>query len=179
MIRAEAGAGPLLTGFAPVAAPDARVLILGSLPGTESLAASRYYAHPRNQFWPLIGTVIGCDLALLSYAERLERLLASHIALWDSVAAGHREGSLDTNLKPYLRADLPALVAKLPLLRAVAFNGACAARLAAPLPPDRELEHLVLPSSSPANTAPLAVKQDAWNALRPLLDLPRAPLNGP
>lgn len=60
--------------FAPVAGPGTRLLILGSLPGTASLRAGEYYAHPRNGFWPLIGAVIGLDIAGLPYAERLSAL---------------------------------------------------------------------------------------------------------
>ena len=52
----------LKRSFAPVANERTRLLLLGSLPGEESLARGRYYAHPRNQFWRLAGTVIGAEL---------------------------------------------------------------------------------------------------------------------
>ena len=69
--------------FAPHAGPGTRVLILGSLPGEASLAASQYYAHPRNLFWHLVGSVIGRDLADLPYPERLAALEAAGIGVWD------------------------------------------------------------------------------------------------
>ena len=77
-------------GLAPVAREDARVLILGSLPGEMSLRDSRYYAHPRNQFWRLVGKVIQHDLTSLGYDARLGVLAKAGIALWDMVAVGRR-----------------------------------------------------------------------------------------
>ena len=90
---------PSLTGLAPVLAPDTRVLVLGSFPGAASLAAGKYYAHPRNQFWRLISAVIGEDLASLPYEERLPRLLARRFGLWDVLAGCERKGSLDSAIR--------------------------------------------------------------------------------
>ena len=83
--RLDAVALPLLQGLPPVWSPDARVLVLGSLPGARSLAEQRYYAHPRNQFWLLLGTSIGIDLAALPYADRLQAISAAGIALWEGL----------------------------------------------------------------------------------------------
>src|SRR5690606_19780409 len=115
--------------FAPVVAPATRVLILGSLPGERSLAAGRYYAHPRNRFWHLVGRVIGIDLELLAYEARLAALLAAGIGLWDTVATARRDGSLDAAIRDAEATPLAGIVATLPALRAVAFNGATAARI--------------------------------------------------
>ena len=95
--------------MAPVGSADARLLILGSLPGEASLAAQRYYAHPTNQFWRLLGQAIGEDLAALDYDLRLERLAERDIALWDVVAQARRAGSLDGAIRaatPNALADL-------------------------------------------------------------------------
>ena len=81
--------------MAPVGSSDARLLILGSLPGDASLAAQRYYAHPTNQFWRLLGAAINEELAALDYEARLDRLAERRIALWDVVADAVRVGSLD------------------------------------------------------------------------------------
>ena len=67
-------------GFPPIAAPGARILILGSMPGQASLAAGQYYAHPRNAFWPIMGALLGFAPAL-PYPERAVRLAAASIAL--------------------------------------------------------------------------------------------------
>ena len=72
-----------LVGLAPIGGPDARLLILGSFPGEASLAASRYYGHPRNQFWRLVGSVVGERLEGLDPDDRVERLVAHRVAVWD------------------------------------------------------------------------------------------------
>jgi hypoxanthine-DNA glycosylase len=153
--------------FPPVVAPDTRLLILGSLPGDASLKAAQYYAHPRNGFWPLIGGVLGEDLATLPYPVRLERLLARRVGLWDVVASAERTGSLDGAIRSPEAADLRALIATLPALRAVAFNGGTAARLGRRIIGDVDgLSLLDLPSSSPAFTQPLGWKAERWAILR-------------
>lgn len=100
-----------------------RILILGSLPGQRSLSAGHYYAHPQNQFWRLIGDVIDRNLQTLAYADRLSALLDHGIGLWDTVAEARRPGSLDSALRDVVPNDLVALVASLPSLRQIAFNG--------------------------------------------------------
>ncbi len=82
-------------GLPPIARPDARLFILGSLPGDASLTARRYYAHPTNQFWRLLGHAIGDKIDLLDYDERLRRLAERRIGLWDVIASASRRGSLD------------------------------------------------------------------------------------
>lgn len=62
------------SSFDAVVDERTRLLVLGSLPGEASLARSQYYAHPQNQFWRLIGAVVGRDLVALSYEERLRAL---------------------------------------------------------------------------------------------------------
>lgn len=157
--------------FPPVTRPDTRLLVLGSLPGAVSLAARRYYAHPQNQFWPLIGAVIDRELVPLGYEARLEALLAAGIGLWDTVAAATREGSLDADIRLHRASDLAALAAALPALKAVAFNGATSARIGRPqLAGVSGLALIDLPSSSAAYARlPFARKREAWLALRPYL----------
>ena len=82
-------------GLPPIARVDARILILGSLPGDASLSASQYYAHPRNHFWQLVGDAIGIELVGMDYAERVVILQSAQIALWDVVSEADRPGSLD------------------------------------------------------------------------------------
>jgi hypoxanthine-DNA glycosylase len=158
-----------------VVAPGTRVLVLGSLPGEASLAAGRYYAHPRNQFWRLVGGVIGReDLPALDYEARLTTLLAAGIGLWDTVASAVRAGSLDAAIRQAEHAPLAALVASLPGLRAVAFNGGTSARigrrLLAGVADASGLRLLDLPSSSPAYAAmPFDRKQGRWRELQEFL----------
>ena len=110
------------SSFAPVCPPGTRVLILGSLPGTASLAAGRYYAHPQNQFWGLSGAIIGQDLAAMAYEARLEALVQAGIGLWDTVASATRAGSLDSALRDIQAAALGELVDSLPDLRATTWS---------------------------------------------------------
>lgn len=154
------------TAFAPVVTAEARLLILGSLPGDASLKAAQYYAHPRNGFWPLVGGVLGEDLTALPYEARLRRLLARGVGLWDVIASAERSGSLDAAIRSPEAADLRGLVAGLPALRAVAFNGGLSARLGRRILADPPTVELIdLPSSSPAHARSLSEKAKSWAIL--------------
>lgn len=159
------------SAFAPLVAPHTHVLILGSLPGAASLAAQRYYAHPTNQFWRLIGAVIDRDLAALPYDARLAVLLEAGIGLWDTVASARREGSLDTAIRDAEPAPVADLAATLPALAAVGFNGGTSARLGLKqLAARDDLALVQLPSSSAAYCRiSFEDKLAHWNSLRKFL----------
>jgi hypoxanthine-DNA glycosylase len=153
-------------GLPPIAAPDARLFILGSLPGDASLAARRYYAHSTNQFWRLLGGAIGEDLHSLAYEERLGRLRARRIGLWDVIASAERPGSLDQAIRSPGHNPLHRLLEQFPQLDAIAFNGSTAAATGRRLVGEGSRPRLIdLPSSSAANTRPLAEKASAWSVL--------------
>jgi len=163
LTRAAATA-PRSRGLPPHLPPDARLLILGSFPGRASLGARQYYAHPRNQFWPIVGALLGEPLASLPYAERLVRLAAHRIALWDTIVACERPGSLDAAIRDPRRAQ-PARVRRAsPGIEAVAFNGGTAARASAEWAA-AGYATIALPSTSPAYTRPFDEKLAAWRAL--------------
>lgn len=147
------------------------MLILGSLPGDASLAATRYYAHPRNQFWRLVGAAIGReDLPAIGYEARLDALLGAGIGLWDTVASALRPGSLDAAIRAAEHAPLTDLITTLPALRAVAFNGGTSARIGRRLLADSPVHLVDLPSSSPAYAAmPFATKRERWLELQEFL----------
>jgi TDG/mug DNA glycosylase family protein len=164
--RQEEASITIKRSMAPVGSTDARLLILGSLPGEASLRAQRYYAHPQNQFWRLLGMAIGEDLAGMAYGERLARLSRRGIALWDVVGEAHRQGSLDGAIRNANANELIDFAATHPRLKAVAFNGQTAARLGrAALAGFNGVELIDLPSSSPAYTAPLTDKAARWGVL--------------
>ena len=146
-------------------------MICGSLPGDRSLAAQRYYAHPQNQFWRLLSPVVESDLAALDYEDRLAALLDAHIGLWDVVATATRAGSSDAAIRDHAPNDLEQLAAKLPQLRAIAFNGGTAHKIGLRLMEDQVQRYdlVALPSSSPLHTIGIAAKQGAWAALRAYL----------
>ncbi|MEG3084537.1 DNA-deoxyinosine glycosylase [Sphingomonas sp. PB2P12] len=163
---------PLKHSFAPIADVDARLLILGSLPGDRSLAAQRYYAHPQNQFWRLMSPVVGRDLVPLDYDDRLVVLRTRGVALWDVIGSARRVGSTDAAIVDAEGNDIVGLIGRLPRLRAIAFNGGMAWKRGKTL-----LGHgaghaalVPLPSSSPLHTIGLAAKQPEWSKLAAFLD---------
>jgi double-stranded uracil-DNA glycosylase len=153
-------------GLPPIARADARLFVLGSLPGDASLAARQYYAHPSNQFWRLLGQVIGEALQPLGYEQRLARLAERSIGLWDVIASASRPGSLDQAIRDAEHNRIEHLLHNFPDLRAIAFNGSAASAIGRRL--IGEPSHLTLidlPSSSAANTRSFSEKAAAWSAL--------------
>ncbi len=152
--------------MAPAGSTDASLLILGSLPGDASLRAQRYYAHPQNQFWRLLGDAIGEELAGLDYGVRIDRLAQRGIALWDAVGEARRQGSLDGAIRLATANRLSEYVSTHPRLRAIAFNGKTAARLGRlALGEPGPIALIDLPSSSPAYTLAFADKAERWSVL--------------
>ncbi|MBA3669027.1 MAG: DNA-deoxyinosine glycosylase [Sphingomonas sp.] len=150
----------------PAGASDAVLLILGSLPGEASLAAQRYYAHPQNQFWRLLGRAIGEPLVEMGYDERLSALARRGVALWDVVGQATRIGSLDGAIRSATTNLLVEYLTRHPRLRAIAFNGKTAARLGrAALTEVEGISLIDLPSSSPAYTLDVDGKAAIWAAL--------------
>jgi hypoxanthine-DNA glycosylase len=165
-MSANSPTDPRKSSFAPFVAPDTRLLVLGTLPGEESLRTQRYYAHPRNLFWHLIGTAIGKDIVSLDYEDRVAALREAHVGLWDTIASARRTGSLDTAIREVEHNPLAELVASLPELRAVAFNGATSTKIGTKLLAGSGVELVPLPSSSPAHAAMrLADKEALWREL--------------
>ncbi len=153
--------------FAPHIAPDTRLLILGSLPGVRSLAEQQYYAHPTNQFWRLLGAVIDQPLADRPYGDRLVALREAKVGLWDVIRSAERHMSSDSQIREAEAHDLAALIAELPDLCMIAFNGGKAAAIGRKqLPPLDGVAVVDLPSSSAAHTIGFAAKRDRWLALR-------------
>lgn len=160
-----------IQSFAPIAAPDARCLILGSIPGKASLAAGEYYAHPRNLFWRIIAELLQCE-PFPDYVSKTRALLEARIALWDVMASCYRPGSLDAAIdkNTIVANDFKAFFACQPLIEQVFFNGATAEqafrRQVLPQLADYALTLHRLPSTSPAHAAmSYAQKRDCWRAI--------------
>jgi double-stranded uracil-DNA glycosylase len=160
-------------GFPPIAGPGAQVLVLGSLPGAESLRRQEYYAQPRNAFWKIMGALVDAGPER-AYAERTARLIEAGIAVWDVCACAWRPGSLDSSIDAgsVVVNDLGDFLARHPQIGRIYFNGATAAtvygRRVLPLLPTPlgGLVTRVLPSTSPAHAAmPFEAKLAAWQAL--------------
>lgn len=152
----------ILQGLPPVVSPQTRLLILGSFPGVASLQAQQYYAHPRNQFWPIVGRLLGQDLAALPYAQRLDAVREAGVGIWDTYAACEREGSLDSAIRAAQFNDFATLIPTLPLLRGIAHNGGESAR-ARRFTATWGVPVFTLPSTSPAHASrSLEQKLAAW-----------------
>jgi hypoxanthine-DNA glycosylase len=155
---------PLLQGLPPLGGARARLLVLGSFPGVASLAAGQYYAHPRNQFWPLLAALWQQPLTDWPYARRADWVAARGLAIWDVYARCRRPGSLDADIRDAEHNDLAGLVARLPELALIVHNGgesARAMRVTRALGPPV----LQLPSTSPANASwSFERKCTAWRA---------------
>lgn len=154
-------------GLPPIARTNAKLFILGSLPGDASLTAQRYYAHPTNQFWRLLGAAIAEDLQSLSYDDRIARLTRRRIGLWDVIASATRVGSLDQSIREADHNQIEHLLDEYRNLNAIAFNGATAARVGRKLigAAAEGISLIDLPSSSATNTRPFADKAADWAKL--------------
>jgi hypoxanthine-DNA glycosylase len=166
-------------GFPPAATCDAKLLILGSLPGQRSLERQQYYAQPRNAFWTLMGRLFGLD-ADACYADRLQSLNAHGVALWDVCASAHRPSSLDQRIElSTVRAnDFERFFEMHPDITLIGFNGATAASLYQRMVLPRlsvraaAIASRRLPSTSPAHASmTFAQKREKWrSALAPFLE---------
>ena len=162
---------PPVQSFPPIENPSATVLILGSMPGKESLRAGQYYAHPRNAFWPIMGDLIGAGTTL-PYEVRIQKLASAGIALWDVLASCIRHGSMDADIEPdsICTNDFASFFLKHPFITQVFFNGAMAEQffrkhVQHSLEP-RQLNCRRLPSTSPANASMrYEQKLGAWKAI--------------
>lgn len=165
---------PVITSFAPIADARARILILGSMPGVQSLNANQYYAHKQNTFWRIISDMVGFS-PLLAYEERLKILMENHIAVWDVLHSCERAGSLDSAIAAAIVNDFPNFYNQHPNIRHVYFNGATAERYyhlyALPQLNDINTSYLRLPSTSPAHASlPYPEKLAIWkSAIQPYL----------
>ena len=153
-------------GFPPIARADARILVLGSLPGKRSLEAQQYYAHPQNAFWRIMRELVG---AAGTYDQRCDALMEHQIALWDVLASSARPGSMDADirLESSQANDFNQFFCMHSAIKGVAFNGQKSARLFMRMvelrPGTGAIEQFVLPSTSPAYASmSYAAKLAAW-----------------
>jgi hypoxanthine-DNA glycosylase len=157
----------LLEGFPPIVDDAARLLILGSFPSVQSLAARQYYGNPRNAFWPISSALFGFD-AHAPYETRLAALQSHGVALWDVLHKCCRAGSSDAkiDLKSLVANDFGQLFAAHQSIERVYFNGHTADKLFRLLVHvDASVSYQLLPSTSPARAMPPAQKLDAWRVI--------------
>lgn len=153
---------PHVQSFSPVEDTSASILILGSMPGKESLRAGQYYAHRRNAFWPIMGVLAGAKPDL-PYPTRTKILKSAGIALWDVLASCKRHSSMDADIDAasICPNDFASFFLKHPDITHVFFNGSMAEKcfrtrvlpLLEPLLEQRPLHFQRLPSTSPAHAS--------------------------
>lgn len=147
----------MLSSFPPVANNEAKILIVGSMPGEESLRLQQYYAHPRNAFWYIITQLLNCNDEI-SYEQKIQLLKQSNIALWDVLMSCERVGSLDASIRnaSIIINDFATFYATHPKIKAIYFNGTKAEqeykkRVLPTLAPHlQQIDNYRLPSTSPA-----------------------------
>ena len=178
MTQRKAGAGKKarvrVASFPPQVGAGCRVLVLGTVPSLRSLEMSQSYAHPHNLFWPFMGQLFDAGPEL-PYAERIARLHAAGVGVWDVLKHCERPGSLDSSIlvESEVANDIPGLLEAHPSIAVIALNGAKARQVFARriergiAPARRErLTILDLPSTSPANASiSREVKLERWRAL--------------
>jgi hypoxanthine-DNA glycosylase len=167
------GKTSFVCGFPPIAAADARVLVLGTMPSIASLAKQQYYGHPQNAFWPIMGRLFGAGRDV-PYDERQRILCERGLAVWDVLRECYREGSLDTAIRVESETanDFGAFFSEHPLIHTIFFNGhkseTAFRRHALPQVAalGRKFRYVRLPSTSPAHAGrTLEQKLAAWRAV--------------
>ena len=154
--------------FKPSINTNSEVLILGSMPGVKSLEEQQYYAHPQNRFWKVMGAICSStDLHKMNYKEKLAVLLENHIALWDTIKACERNGSLDTDIMNEIPNDIGSLLKKIPNIKCICLNGNKSYLAFKKYFPDllEKYKCYKMPSTSPANAKySLENLIDKWKA---------------
>ena len=149
--------------FEPVYAPDARVMIVGSMPSVKSLEDAQYYAHPRNAFWPILFDVFG-EEATRDYEAKKALIRRHGLALWDAAGVCEREGSLDSNMRDVQFNDFAAVYEACPHIHTVLCNGGTAHALFLKSGFAGGRRVIRMPSTSPAYTMAYSKKLEAWRA---------------
>lgn len=157
--------------FKPIENLDAEILILGTMPGSASLAAGQYYAHTRNTFWRIISELLKLDDESL-YEVRVQALKSARIAVWDVLQSCTREGSLDAMIErdTLIANDFYTFFQSHKKISHVFFNGAKAeAYFMRHVLPNINIDNisfLRLPSTSPANASiPFEAKLKEWRII--------------
>jgi len=153
----------IIRSFPPIINHNSQILILGTIPGEESLRQQQYYAHKQNLFWKVICHATNQPLPE-GYNERKELLLNNQIALWDVCQTCIREGSLDSDIKEVIPNSIDQLLEKYPNIQTIAFNGKKAEALFKKhFQYLKNINYLSLPSTSPANASiSMEIKLRAW-----------------
>lgn len=150
--------------FKPIIDTQTEILILGSMPGEQSLAQQQYYANQRNAFWRIICDVFNSGMLLTNYQDKINLLRQNKIGLWDALESCEREGSLDSNIKNGVLNNFEELFKTYPHIKLVLFNGGTSYQsLKKQIGILGNIPYLVMPSTSPAHTMAYQTKLASWS----------------
>jgi hypoxanthine-DNA glycosylase len=155
--------------FPPISNKNAKVLILGTMPGVASLAINQYYGHTRNAFWKLVFTILNEPFSS-DYEVRKNLALKNHIAIWDVLQACVREGSLDNAIEQEVPNDFRNFLETHPNIKFIVFNGQKAAKYFNQyVIVSNQYKLVTLPSTSPANAGiSFEQKLKEWQIIKQL-----------
>lgn len=162
----------MLRAFEPIVNDKSNILVLGSMPGVESLRQNKYYAFNRNHFWKIIFKLFDEEI-YINYNDRVNFLLKNNIALWDVLRNCEREGSLDSNIKNEIPNDFESFFIKYSNIKYIFFNGTTSEKLFKKyigFKNNNIIDYIKLPSTSPAYTKPLEFKLDKWKIIKEVLN---------
>lgn len=148
--------------FEPIINSNSEVLILGTLPGPQSLSMKQYYAHPQNQFWRILYHLFGREKVDSAYEEKIRFVLEHRIAIWDIFHTAERKGALDSNIKNVVVNDIMGLVEKYPNIKRILLSGRTSEKAFLSNFPSVPVSAIYVPSPSPAHTKPLDEKIRIW-----------------
>lgn len=153
--------------FPSLSNPEATVLLLGTMPGVQSLVRNQYYGHPQNNFWRLVAAVFDEEVPT-DYSQKKEMLLRNKIAVWDVLQACERLGSLDSAIVKEVPNDFTSFLDEHPNITLIAFNGQkAAAFFKKHVRLNRDYRLVTLPSTSPANAGKtFEQKLEEWKVIR-------------
>ncbi|HSN47889.1 MAG TPA: DNA-deoxyinosine glycosylase [Flavobacterium sp.] len=152
--------------FPPISNPNATILILGTMPGAQSLAASQYYGHPRNAFWKILFSLFNTPFSV-DYEHRKNVILENGVALWDVLEVCVRPGSLDSAIEQEVANDFNSFLKVHPNITHIYFNGQkAAAYFRQHIKLDNEYHLVTLPSTSPAHAGKsFEAKLKEWSVI--------------
>lgn len=165
-----------ITGLAPILPEEPRLLILGSMPGVQSLEGEKYYMNPRNHFWPILFNIFNTRI-LQDYDEKISWVMSKQIALWDTIHSCIRKGSLDASIKELVPNNIEKLLQKNPTIECILCNGTKAYDTFNRYICMTDYKHIhvyKMPSTSPIPgryTKSFAGKVEAWAIIADYIDI--------
>ena len=150
--------------FSPIVNAQSKILILGTMPGKDSLKFNQYYGHSRNVFWKIMFALFDKPFSN-EYKIKQDLLLNNSIALWDVLKVCERESSSDTDILKEEPNELIEFLIKYPQINHIIFNGKNPMIYFMKYVKESSLPYTILPSTSPAHVIPFEKKFKEWSVI--------------